>query len=357
MQGSNENNYLFNMQNGKLRMSEDYSKISVDLIDSPIRSNLNILNAKLLLTLPNIEEVYFYHFDYKTIVYISRIFRTNKRSKKFVLVDDDLMIDRCYIKPLPNGELYIPVRFQMWGLNQPMPNCKFYSYNLPSIDYSYVDKDIQSLEYLPFVTQIARDLLAIYPYMSDLEKMLITLNYFEADFQYVAGKVSLRGDTGVENVTPTYNSAIYGSVYSVNTLIERGIGLCHSMAILYMLLLNNPIMKINCGIIATDEHVYNWVEYNNQIYIVDPTWSITRNDYQNDIALKAKRFCDKYFLIGEDVLREIDHHQPKGNYNISPKSVERSKIDEARQHLESLGVSFEYGNKVNIPSYCRKLKK
>ncbi len=356
----NSNN-VFSIDEMKVREAKEYSKVSINLVGINHNPLYNIIRLQRLLSLPDLKEVYFYGYDYDVMKYISFFFDQTKCHKRFILIDDCSIQDRSYIGPLPNSDLYIPVRYQMLGLDLlgEKKGCHFYAAKLPTIMQHGIDECIQTPPFLQQVMQLTNELLTANPNINDLEKMLIILNYFEARFQYVGGIKSFSSFHNAEYIASTYDRNVHGDIRDVSTLFDRGLGACYTMALGYLYLNSNSIANINCGLVMADGHLYNWVSHNKEFYATDSTWSVTRNENQVPDALKASKFSDTYFLLGQDALDELDHHKPiiSLDFHFAKKSFDRSQIEEARQHLESLGVSFEYGNKVNIPSYCHKLKK
>ena len=256
------------------------------------------------------------------------------------LLDDGLNRDRSYIDydKYQHIRLFLPFNYVMWNI----PSKKdFWVYGSvfqsgsAILGARYANEGEKVSQAALVESQRVSSLIATIPNLSDLEKTLIVSNYLQRYTQYVDG-----------NVTKTVDGRIFSNELGeeelqqlgyVESVLLKGYGLCVAIASASVLLLNNPILKVDVRRAGNLEHAWNYVKIAGKGYYMDNSRSITRSYTNYDYFLKNRCWEKRYFLVGRSRTIARDYANTYESYDIS-------NID----YLRSLGVDFEYPEEPSI---------
>lgn len=286
--------------------------------------------------------------DYESVTFLDKILK-EKVSNPIILVDDGLRISRDYIDltKLNNIKVCIPLTYLMWGIKF---NDTVDTYCGRTVDqnsirtsgYNNSNKNI-SLEDLKKIKSTLQN-LARYNPKDVVEKVYLVSDYIQSRTQFI--EESETESTRGIFITPTCSGTNSGHVETVN---NKGYGVCAGIANLSTLLLNNPLLCTETESVFGDHHVWNKVLIDGKYYYFDTTWNVTRSDNPADDSLITLSFQRKYLLFGTNTALNIGHHiqQCSSVYNNGVMS------EEDYQKVVAYSSRFSYNQ---TPGY-KSLKK
>lgn len=334
----------------------NYIKVINIMVDSLKKEEISnhIEKMQYLKRFPNLERIFISSFDFYTLCYMSTILKELALSKEAILLDDFKNIDRSYINPskLEGGMKLtdIPYSYVMWNVPfHRFSTLKHLGSTAKKSSNGYIEVITEPCDYLDDfpssktineITEQAKKYSQI-PELTTVDKVILVSNFIQNKMQFAEGKYSTGSDGTyiIENFPENINTA------NINDVLKFHLGKCAGFSRIMMLMLNNPIMNVNCRIQRGIGHDYCIIiDEDENTYVVDPTWDITKNQNRYESALKAKSFGYDYLLIGQDRLSKMQHHE---NFGIMPNqinntSLDRSIIEESISKLKSFGYSFVY---------------
>ncbi len=286
--------------------------------------------------------------NYENAIFINELINQGLLKVNRIILRDDLeMKDRSYIdfKQFKNTKLVIPIGYYMWGVKN------IDDEKSSTIDQKSIDK----------ITGIVQMISEFPEKLTDIEKIILLVNYVQQNCEYIQHKVDVLNRTGEKfeliddlgdnrEVIRKLCHDGYGQVGSnVNEPLFENYGICSGFATLMELLLNNPYIRIKAESVSGEGHSWNVVLIGDKYYNLDVTRSITYSPYRAKHNLRTLKFNKQYILVGTDFL-EIDDHEKRTTelgrpYEESREDFNHEYIDAAIEHLRSTGlVQFEYGN-------------
>lgn len=320
----------------------------------------DIEKIEMIKQMPNLQSIAINTPDFNIGLYMSEILKEFSRNvrREINLLDDFKNMDRSYIDltKLTKGTICrtIPNSYIQWGAKK-----KNLNYGYKNISDSVIalydtaddTSDYPSAEAFDKINQVITEFSQI-PDLSTIDKVVLVANYLQQNVQFVSGKVSETVDGDYE--CEEYSFEKYGGIDSVNTVLFDNIGKCNCISRTMMLMLNNPVMNVNCRIANAPGHAYCAIydDETGQLYCTDPTWCISRNPNRFDETLKASKFSDEYLFIGKDKLATMDHHNTMNVLlqEFADTSMSREKIQSSVEKLKKYGISFEYPEIIPLSS-------
>lgn len=169
--------------------------------------------------------------------------------------------------------------------------------------------------------------------LNDVEKIIYIDNWFQKNIQYIKNKVT-KDSLGREYYCDEINKEATASDVFINNY-----GTCEDITASIATILRQ--LKIKCNEIHADGHAWLIVNLENENYIWDCTYNITRNPNITENGIKATKYSYEYTLIG----RDCNHHTPNELIpQIAEKSFSRDKLYYAIEKLCKTGIKFEYNN-------------
>lgn len=279
---------------------------------------------QLSINNPDIEFHINLEFD-KYFEYAKEIMsKVNFKSKSITLWPDNELKDRSYLDLTNiNCKTIIPLQYVMWhnGVERADPNNLYFlrkddeikDGSLPfDISFTYKDNgvidsfnsNLYTLKDALFLKSTAYKILRTE--LKDLkdcslspdQKILVLMKYFVDNFTYTENPKSANGRMTFIDSDFSYKAA--------NTLINKQ-GVCEGIAEAFMILLNNPIVRVDCrclaGLAYNDDldsgHSWNIVRLvdektqRTRWFYMDPTWNINDKNYFNWSFLKANALSQR----------------------------------------------------------------
>ena len=318
----------------------------------------DIEKVNLLRSMKNLQGITINSNDFSVGIYMSEILREVKVKKEFNLLDDFQNKDRKDIEStkLTEGTILrtIPNSYIQWGCKKKNLNYGFIRMGdcmMMQIDSADSSSVYPSNETFEKINNIINEFNKI-PDLTLVDKVVLVCNYIQQNVQFVSGKVSNAIDG--EYICEEYTYEKYGGTNSVDNVIVDKIGKCNCISRTMMLMLNNPIMNVNCRIMNSLGHAYCSIFDNEteKLYCVDPTWGITRSPNKFEGTLKASKFSYEFILIGQDKLKNLDYHDTQNvtQKEIEEESLSRELIKESIEKLKRYGIKFEYPKVIPLSS-------
>lgn len=329
-----------------------FSKITIDV-------RLSTLELPLVIKLLN-NATNCLCTNYEDALYISELVNRGLIKVANIKLEDDLeMKDRSYIdfSQFKSVNLIIPTSYFMWGVK-----------NIDDTKTSMNQRTITE------ATRVASMIAEFPEHLSDIEKIILVVNYIQNYCEYINNRIDELHRTGEQfelkddllDKREVINKLCHQDIYQVGTNAEEPLfenyGTCSGFSELMVLLLNNPYLKIRCELVSGEGHSWNVVLLDGKYYNIDVTRSINYSPYRTKNNLKTTQFNKDYILVGTDYLDEEEHEK-----RATPlaTSCEESKIDfnqdyiyAAIEHLQETGlVQFEYANDNLYPRESSPLKK
>lgn len=273
---------------------------------------------------PNIEFHINIEFD-KYFEYAKEIMsKVNFRTKSITLWPDGELKDRSYLDLSNlNCKTVIPLQYVMWHNNLERANASnlyFLRKDVETKDGSlpfdlrftykrdgtvdYFESNLYTLKDALFLKSTAYKILntelkdLINCSLAPDQKILVLMKYFVDNFIYTDTPKSPNGKMTFVDTDFSYKAA--------NTLINKQ-GVCEGIAEAFMVLLNNPIMQIDCrclgGLAYSNNldsgHAWNVVKLIDEKsnvarwFYMDPTWNINDRNYYNWSFLKADAMSER----------------------------------------------------------------
>ena len=298
-------------------------RLLIDIKPTNEREFMRYLN-ELSANNPNIEFHINIEFD-KYFEYAKKIMsNVTFRTKSITLWPDGDLKDRSYLDLTNlNCKTIIPLQYVMWHNNIERANASNLFFlrkdvetkdgTLP-FDLSFTYKEngvvdsfnsnLYTLKDAIFLKSTAYKILRTE--LKDLincslapdQKILVLMKYFVDNFTYTDTPKSANGKMTFLNTDFSYKAA--------HTLINKQ-GVCEGIAEAFMILLNNPIMQIDCRCLAglaynndlDSGHAWNVVKLIDEKshvarwFYMDPTWNINDRNYYNWSFLKANALSQR----------------------------------------------------------------
>lgn len=313
-----------------------------------------------LKQMPNLQSIVINTPDFNIGIYMSEILKDFPKNirKEFNLLDDFKNMDRSSIDLTKLAEgtncMSIPNSYIQWGVKKKQLNYGYYELNSSAIvlfDSADYACEYPSKEAFDKITQIITEFSQI-PDLSTIDKVVLVANYLQQNVQFVSGKISETVDGDYECEDYSYEK--FRGINSVDNVLFDNIGKCNCISRTMMLMLNNPIINVNCRIVSAPGHAYCAIydDETGQLYCTDPTWCISRNPNRFEETLKASKFYDEYLFIGKDKLSIMDHHNTINILlqDFADTSISREKIQSSVEKLKKYGISFEYPEIIPLSS-------
>lgn len=313
-----------------------------------------------LKQMSNLQSIVINTPDFNIGIYMSEILKDFPKNirKEFNLLDDFKNMDRSSIDLTKLAEgtncMSIPNSYIQWGVKKKQLNYGYYELNSSAIvlfDSADSACEYPSKEAFDKITQIITEFSQI-PDLSTIDKVVLVANYLQQNVQFVSGKISETVDGDYECEDYSYEK--FRGINSVDNVLFDNIGKCNCISRTMMLMLNNPIMNVNCRIVSAPGHAYCAIydDETGQLYCTDPTWCISRNPNRFEETLKASKFYDEYLFIGKDKLSIMDHHNTINILlqDFDDTSISREKIQSSVEKLKKYGISFEYPEIIPLSS-------
>lgn len=285
--------------------------------------------------------------NYEDALFINQLVNKGLLKIGGIKLEDDLeMKDRSYIdfSLFKNTLLSIPTSYYMWGVK-----------NIDDSNYNISQKSISE------ITRIVKMISEFPEKLTDIEKIILLVNYVQHYCEYINSKVDTLNRTkekfelidDIEDNREVIKKLCHDGFQQVGSKIDEPLfenyATCSGFATLIELLLNNPYIRIKAESVSGGGHCWNVVLIGDKYYNLDVTRSITYSPYRAKHNLRTLKFNKQYILVGTDFL-EIDGHEKRTTeldrpYEESREDFNHEYIDTAIEHLRSTGlVQFEYEN-------------
>lgn len=317
---------------------KSFSKLIIDV-------RLDSLDISLVVKLLN--EASCICYNYEDVLYINELVKRGLIKIGSIYLEDDLeMKDRSYIdfSEISSLRLLIPENYYMWGVK-----------NIDASKSNITQKTIDE------VRRIVSMFSEFPEKLTDVEKIIILVNYVQNYCEYIDSKIDILNRTSEQfelkenpkDEREVIKKLCHLGFWQVGTTIDEPLfenyATCTGFAKLMVLLLNNPFIKIRSQVINGDGHAWNLVLLNDKLYNLDVTRSITYSPYRAKNNLKTLKFNEGYILVGTDFLEKDGHEKRTSKllypYEESKEDFDHDYINTAIEYLKNTGlVQFEYDN-------------
>lgn len=353
-------------------------RLLIDIKPTNEREFMRYLN-ELSANNPNIEFHINIEFD-KYFEYAKKIMsNVTFRTKSITLWPDGDLKDRSYLDLTNlNCKTIIPLQYVMWHNNIERANASNLYFlrkdvetkdgTLPfDLNFTYkenglvnsFDSNLYTLKDAIFLKSTAYKILITE--LKDLincslapdQKILVLMKYFVDNFTYTDTPKSANGKMTFLNTDFSYKAAY--------TLINKQ-GVCEGIAEAFMILLNNPIMQIDCRCLAglaynndlNSDHAWNVVKLIDEKshvarwFYMDSTWNINDRNYYNWSFLKANAMSQrKIYDCANPVYESYDNIELNENVMSYRLDDALDRIDKKKNGIHQIRFLYSLEDIIN----------